>query len=255
MGRNIKEGLSYFPLDVDFFEDDKVQFISLRFGLKGDAILMRLLCKIYRQGFAFEFNEDVALLFARSVGDISLHGLVNDVVNECLKRGFFDESIFRRFGLLTSKGIQKRYIKICTDSKRINWQIPVQFYLLQNKKAKTPEEIDKTPEEMPKTPEESTQSKVKKSKEKESKEEKPPPYFSKNERQPVIPTKNEVAECFIQNNGTIEMAKKFYAKHSALGWYLNNNPIVNFRTLVYSFIEKWHINEGLTPEGKKQFQQ
>jgi len=162
MGRNIKEGLSYFPLDVDFFEDSKVEFLSARFGVKGDGILTRLLCKIYRQGYSLEFNDDVALLFARSVGDINLHGLVKDVVNELLKRGFFNEPIFKRFGLLTSKGIQKRYVKICTDAKRKDWQIPEKMDLLRSKSAKTPEEIEETTEE-------SAQSKVKKSKGKKSK--------------------------------------------------------------------------------------
>jgi hypothetical protein len=160
MGRNIKEGLSYFPLDIDFFEDEKVQFLSARFGVKGDGILIRLLCKIYRQGYSIEFNEDVALLFARSVGDINLHGLVKDVVNELLKRGFFDEGIFKRFGLLTSKGIQKRYVKICTDAKRKEWQIPEKIDLIHRKIALTPEEIALTHEE-------STQRKEKKRKEKE----------------------------------------------------------------------------------------
>lgn len=161
MGRHIKEGLSYFPLDVDFFEDEKVQFISARFGVKGDGILARILCRIYRQGYALSWDEDVALLFARSVGDINALGLVKDVVGECLKRGFFDEAIFKRFGLLTSKGIQKRYTRICLDSKRKNWEIPSKFDLLRSESAFTPEEIKKTPEE-------STQSKVKKSKVKNS---------------------------------------------------------------------------------------
>lgn len=163
MGRNIKEGLSYFPLDIDFFEDEKVQFLSARFGVKGDGILIRLLCRLYRQGYGLEFNDDIALLFARSVGDINLHGLVKEVVNELLKRGFFDEAVFKRFGLLTSRGIQKRYAKICTDAKRKNWQIPEKFDLLRSKCPNTPEETEEIPEE-------STQRKEKKSKVKKSKE-------------------------------------------------------------------------------------
>ena len=166
MGRNTKEGLSYFPMDVDLFEDEKIQFVSARFGLKGEAIAVRLLCRIYRQGYFIEFDNDVALLFARSVGDISSHGLVNDVVNELLKRGFFDRSIFERFSILTSLGIQKRYIKICTDSKRKNISILSDFDLLNPNNLKTPEEKPFTREEIHINTVESTQSKVKESKEK-----------------------------------------------------------------------------------------
>ena len=104
-----KSGLSFFPFDIDFFQDDKIQFVSARFGLKGECIAIRLLVKIYRQGYYTEWDEDTALLFAKSVGDGVQHSFVNDVVYELLKRGFFDKSIFERFGVLTSRGIQKRF--------------------------------------------------------------------------------------------------------------------------------------------------
>ena len=166
MGRNFKQGLSYFPLDVDFLEDEKLQFISATFGLKGEAIIVRLLCKIYRNGYAMEWNDDVALLFARSVGGNTSVGVVSEVVMEALKRGCFNEAVFLNFRQLTSKGIQERYAKICTDAKRKNWQIDEKIDLLRRKYTLTTEEIIKTTEE-------STQSKEKKSKElKENKKEK-----------------------------------------------------------------------------------
>ena len=112
-------GLDYFPLDVDFFQDEKIQFVSARFGTKGEAVTMRLLCKLYREGYYTAWNEDTALLFARSVGDDCPHTLVNDVVYELLKRGFFDKSIFERFGVLTSRGIQKRYLEATSRRKDV----------------------------------------------------------------------------------------------------------------------------------------
>lgn len=164
MGRNIKEGLNYFPLDVDIFEDEKIQFVSARFGVKGDGIVIRLLCKIYRQGYYIKFDDDVALLFARSVGDVSLHGLVKDVVNELIKREFFDRTIFDSFGILTSKGIQKRYTKICSDLNRTYVRIEPKFDLISLKKSFPPEEMKKIPEEMDFFPEESAQRKGKEKK-------------------------------------------------------------------------------------------
>jgi hypothetical protein len=114
-----KQGLEYFSLDVDFFQDEKIQFISSRFGMKGELAAVRLLCKIYRQGYYTDWNNDIALLFAKSVGDGCPHTFVNDVVNELLKRGFFDESIFERFSILTSHGIQKRYFTALERRKKI----------------------------------------------------------------------------------------------------------------------------------------
>jgi hypothetical protein len=119
MARPQKQGLSYFPIDVDIFEDEKLQFISAKYGLKGEAIVFRLLSKIYRNGYYIEFNEDVQLLFSKSCGLERNDNATINVVSELLKRNFFDKSMFEQFQVLTSKGIQKRYAKICNDSRRI----------------------------------------------------------------------------------------------------------------------------------------
>lgn len=138
MARPYKEGLDYFNLDVNFFEDDKIAFVSASYGLKGDAIVVRLLCKVYKNGYFMNFDQDVALLFSRSVGDINSVGLVKEVVNELLKRGFFDKAVFERFGILTSKAIQKRFAKVCTDAKRKDWVIDENYDLISNKPQLTP---------------------------------------------------------------------------------------------------------------------
>jgi hypothetical protein len=121
MARPIKEGLDYFPLNVNFFDDDKIAFVYARFQEKGESIALKLLCKIYSdKGYYYKWGEDEAMLFAKRVlGDPSKHTLANDVVHELVKRDFFNKDIFNRFKILTSAGIQKRYIKICKDGHRI----------------------------------------------------------------------------------------------------------------------------------------
>ncbi len=140
MGRNIKQGLSYFPVDVDIFEDEKIQFVSAIYGPLGEGITIRLLCRIYRNGYFIFFDDDVALLFSRSTGDISLLNTIKGVVDELLKREFFDRGMFENYKILTSAGIQRRYNKICADAKRINYQIDPKFDLLRRKLSFTPEE-------------------------------------------------------------------------------------------------------------------
>lgn len=117
---NIKTGIDYFPFDIDFFQDEKVQFISARFGTRGEAITVRLLCKVYRNGYYYNWDEDTALLFAKSVGDGCSDSCVNDVVYELVKRGFFDKNIFDRFSILTSRGIQRRYLEAGKRRKNLN---------------------------------------------------------------------------------------------------------------------------------------
>ena len=173
MARNQKKSLSYFPFDVDFFNDDKIQLVSARFGVKGEIIAIKLLCKIYStNGYFYKWGEDECLLFAKSVGDGITNSLVNDVVNELAKRGFFDEAIFRKFQILTSTGIQERYITICKQLKR-EVVIEDEFDCTKLKKLKIgliPEKPENIPEKAPQIPEESTQSKRKESKGKEMKE-------------------------------------------------------------------------------------
>ncbi|MEO6682018.1 MAG: DUF6291 domain-containing protein [Ginsengibacter sp.] len=70
-------------------------------------------------------------------------------------------------------------------------------------------------------------------------------------REPVIPTKNEVLESFIQQGGTNEMAKSFWERSEATGWYLKGSPITNFRNLVYSFVTNWNKNESKVVQFEK----
>ncbi len=130
MARPQKVGLEYFPLDVDLFEDPKAEKITAQFGLIGDAILVRLLCRIYREGYCTAFDEDVARAIAMKAGERELYDTVMDVVDKLLQTGFFDEGMYRKFGILTSRGIQKRYERICADSGRKISRVPEQHRLL-----------------------------------------------------------------------------------------------------------------------------
>ena len=51
MVRPRKEGLDYFPLDVDIAADEKVEYIEAKFGLVGFATIIHLLIAVYRNGY------------------------------------------------------------------------------------------------------------------------------------------------------------------------------------------------------------
>jgi len=97
--------------------------------MKGELIVIRLLCKIYRNGYYINWDDDTALLFAKGVGDGCQDTFVKDVVFELLKRGFFDRSIFERFKVLTSRGIQTRYLEATERYKRVDF---IREFLLVN---------------------------------------------------------------------------------------------------------------------------
>lgn len=170
MGRPIKKGLDYFPLDVDFFDDDKIALVSARFEEKGELIAIKLLCKIYKDnGYYYQWGEDEAKLFAkRVVGEASQYALVNDVVHDLVKRGFFDKSIFNSTKILTSKGIQTRYRKICVDCKRL-YEIDPEICLLEGETSKLGGNPGKLGGNTEETPVNSGEKYTKKRKEKEIK--------------------------------------------------------------------------------------
>jgi hypothetical protein len=131
MARPIKQGLDYFPLDVDFFEDDKIALVYAKFGALAESVALKLLCKIYRdKGYYYPWGDDEALLFCfREVADRTKLDEVKAIVANLLERGFFDRDKYERYGILTSKGIQSRYVKICDQSKRKKYKINPRFDL------------------------------------------------------------------------------------------------------------------------------
>lgn len=109
LARPHKVGLDYFPLDCHM--DDKVRLVEAEFGIKGFAIVIKLYQRIYGiEGYYITWNDDVRLLFAREIGVGD--NLVSEVVNRCIERDIFDQSLYKQYGILSSYGIQSRYYEV-----------------------------------------------------------------------------------------------------------------------------------------------
>lgn len=126
MARPYKNGVDYFPLDVQL--DEKFELLEAQFGIKAFAVIVKLYQKIYGgEGYYCEWNEDIALLFSQK-NNVN-YNVVSDILNAAVKRGIFDSKMFESYGILTSAGIQKQYLKIITKRKQIDikdsyWLIP-----------------------------------------------------------------------------------------------------------------------------------
>jgi hypothetical protein len=59
MSRPIKQGLDYFPMDVEV--DDKIELIEAKHGISGFGILVKLFQKIYKEGYYLNWNEETLL--------------------------------------------------------------------------------------------------------------------------------------------------------------------------------------------------
>lgn len=110
-----KEAFDFFPLDVHL--SDKMELIEAEFGLTGFAVIVKLWMRIYgSRGYYCEFDEEVALMFSHKTG-VGVNA-VSEILNAAFKRGIFDKTLYEKYKILTSKGIQERCMKMCSRRKR-----------------------------------------------------------------------------------------------------------------------------------------
>jgi hypothetical protein len=113
MARPVKEGLDYYPKNTDYFNDRKVRRLLKEFGCKGFVIFDYLLCVIYQdKGYYVVYDDELAFDISDALDNGITDGTVNEVVNGCVRIGLFNKSLFDSSKVLTSSGIQKRYVLV-----------------------------------------------------------------------------------------------------------------------------------------------
>jgi len=112
MARPFKQGLQYFPLDVNIFEDEKIQDLNLAFGYLGEIIYIRLLSMIYSNGYYLEKSiSSLAKTLMKSIGANWTPNPIDieEIIIYCGKVGLFDYDLLKE-NVITSKSIQKQFI-------------------------------------------------------------------------------------------------------------------------------------------------
>lgn len=113
LARPLKDGVDYFPKDTDFYADDKVRLLRAEFGAKGMYILDYLLCEIYgKNGYFIKWDRNRCFLVSDGAGCGCSPEYISEFISGCLRCSFFDEGVLNAFGVLTSAGIQRRYIRM-----------------------------------------------------------------------------------------------------------------------------------------------
>lgn len=159
MARPNKQGIDYFPFDVDFFSDIKIRKIARACGSQATSILICLLCNIYKdKGYYILWDEDLPFVIADTVG-VS-EGAVKEVILKALQVDFFDQDIYKKHNVLTSLGIQKRFKSAVYKREKIEY---IEEYIVSDA-IKIVSDVKNQVSDV-----RSTQSKVKERKEKKSK--------------------------------------------------------------------------------------
>ncbi len=112
MGRHLKVGLDFFPLDLDFYEDDKITDLVLRNDTVAELIYLRLLVYVYKHGYyVLSTPEKLAVIIRRQLigRHIPSPEFLLKMIRDIGEVGLIDKALMEQ-GVITSKGIQKQFI-------------------------------------------------------------------------------------------------------------------------------------------------
>ena len=219
MARPTKKGLDYFPMDISLFNDIKIRKLIKYQGGKSIAIYTYLLCNIYQNGYYIMWDKELPFVISEVTG--YEEGYILEVIKCCIKIGLFSEELFNSHSVLTSKGIQNRFMLICINAKRK--YIISEFNLINS------EETNINSEETNINSGFSTQRKVKESKGKEIEE--------KTEQIPPPPN-NEISS----DDPHIDLVKKILLQQKWIETFRINLKIpesknnVAIRRLLHEFL-------------------
>lgn len=131
MPRPKKEGLVYFPLDVNFFENDKIEDLRWTCGSLGILTYINLLCRMYSNRYFIEFSDRSVL--ERSIArDIACDQLkktmlrVHETINYLVNQGTLDRCLFEQ-GVISGRMAQEQYI---LSAAKARWEIKMDVYRL-----------------------------------------------------------------------------------------------------------------------------
>ena len=218
MGRSKKTGLDYFPFDIDFFQDLRIRKLIKYQGGKAVTVYALLLCNIYKQGYYMRWDEELPFICSEQTGFEEAY--IREVIKCCLIVGLFSKELYESDKVLTSKGIQERYQKICELCRR-NGEISEYMVISSEEKPISSEEKPISSEEKPISSAKSTQRKGKKSKVKET-------------------TPNGVAKKDAAKAATLSRKDSFY---QSLVPYVGKYP----KDMIRAFFDYWsELNKSCT---------
>ena len=127
-----KRGIAYAAWDVDIFENDtKIDELLDAQGWTGFAIYFYLCQRAYAsEGYFYRWSYANAATTARRMGGGIGSEAVKQAVGVCLQIGLFDKRLFDLGGVLTSRGIQRRYA-MAIQARRIK-TVNTELWLLDD---------------------------------------------------------------------------------------------------------------------------
>ena len=139
------DGINYFPVSVNFMEENATEVIEVKYGIKGSAIVLKLMCKIYKEGYYIRWDEEQCLIFANKAGREVQAEEVKGIIKILFIKGILDENSYRENGILTSESIQKVWLEATKRRKRELSELP--YLIVKPEKENGKPDAPSTPQE------------------------------------------------------------------------------------------------------------
>jgi Domain of unknown function (DUF4373) len=122
------EGLRYMQLDVDVSDNDKIDMLMDKYGHKGFAFWTLIHARIFKNSYYWE-QEDVKVnRFCRKILRVT-RDEYDQMVTYSLEINVFDQGMYKQYNILTSDGIQERYLVITRKWSKVKI---ITAYILPN---------------------------------------------------------------------------------------------------------------------------
>ena len=138
------DGINYFPIGVNM-EENAMEVIEAKYGIKGPAIVLKLMCKIYKEGYYIRWDEEQCLIFANKAGREVQTEEVKGIIKILFIKGILDENSYREDGILTSESIQKVWLEATKRRKRELSELP--YLIVKPEKENGKPDAPSTPQE------------------------------------------------------------------------------------------------------------
>ena len=144
----MKEGFNFYRSDTDKYNDRRIKRLRREYSCLGVCVYEYLLAEIYRdKGYYISYSEDLIFDIAEYWGASEKD--VEDIIHYCIEIGLFDRHIWTTKKILTSLGIQKRYVEMCgTTKRRVCINTGYTLLDVKNEKEENPEETQENSEEI-----------------------------------------------------------------------------------------------------------
>lgn len=250
MGRQKKQGLSWFPLVVNFFSDKRIRRLISRFGAQGALLYIYILCAAYENGYYLSYTPDFLDDAALDLGCDSQS--IKQMLDYLLDKGLLSREKFESDQVLSSHGIQMQFQE---SMKLLRRQIlpDKKLWLLSDEETLPlfKAECETSRKKQDKSGENDTKErKGNKTKENERKvkESKPEPLPQQDkalEKPPRSPTTSsqppslEDVVNYCASKGSNIDPVRFYDYYSSRSWLSGGKPVADWRSLV----TRWALTE------------